>query len=266
MPRIQQVIGIGLIAVMFVARMPTNRPPQLFAFAATAWPPPAAQVYATFYVSTSGSDSDPGTERAPFQTLERSRTAVRSITAAMTGDIVVYLKNGLYVLPDTVTFGAGDSGLNGFRVFYAADPGARPVLSGGQRITGWIPAGQGLYRAPVGALRFRQLYVNGSRAVRARTPDAGSYYRVRAWDTPSRRVEVSRHEVNDWQRQNQIEMVILGKGVNQSNLRIASIGPFGTSALHAFPAAWDAHRGELRPRHRADGRAGRIQHQRHLPG
>jgi hypothetical protein len=82
----------------------------------------------------------------------------------------------------------------------------------------------------VGALRARQLYVNGSRAIRARTPDVGGYFQVRAWDTAGRIVEVSRDEVGDWQRLNQVEMLILGKGVNQSNLRLASITGSGSSA------------------------------------
>jgi hypothetical protein len=225
------VVKLRLMLVAALVAIPANQPAQLHTITTMAWPPVAAVVYATLYVSPSGSDSDPGTERAPFRTLERARQAVRSIIPAMSGDIVVYLQDGLYTLADTVTFDAGDSGLNGFHVMYGAYPGARPVLSGGQKITGWTRAGNGLYRAPLGALRFRQLYVNGRRAVRARTPDAGSYYRLREWDTPGRRVEVSRSEINDWRRQDQIEMVILGKGVNQSILRVDSIGPYGTSAL-----------------------------------
>lgn len=231
MRKIGHAIGIALVAGMVIAHLPANRPAPVRVFIAPTWPPPPEQAYATLYVSPSGSDSNPGTEGAPFHTIERARTAVRSINAAMAGDIVVYLREGLHTLTKTVSFDEQDSGMNGFQVFYAAYPGEKPVLSGGRAITGWTSAGNGLYRAPVGEMRFRQLYVSGRRAARARTPDAGAYFQIRGWDVAGRRVEVSRDEIGEWRRQDRVEMVILGKGVNQSNLRISSIAAAGTSAL-----------------------------------
>jgi GH141 insertion domain/Right handed beta helix region/Pel9A-like, right handed beta helix region len=208
---------------------------------AQATPPPAAPtslrilkgqvpqtIYRTFYVSPAGSDSNAGTEAAPFQTVEKARDTVRTINASMSGDVVVYLRGGTYSLAGTVAFDSRDSGLNGFRVVYRAYPGEKPRLSGGQRITSWTSTSNGLYRASVGALRFRQLYVNGRRAVRARTPNEGQYYQVRSWDTSGRRIQVAADEVANWQRLSQAEMVILGRGVNQSNLRIASLAASGT--------------------------------------
>ncbi len=177
-----------------------------------------------------GMTANAGNEAAPFRTLERARTVVRGLTAGMTGDIVVYLRGGVYSLTNTLTFDAQDSGANGFEVVYRAYPGETPVLSGGQRLTNWTAAGGSLYRAPVGSLRFRQLYVDGRRAVRARTPNEGSYWEVRSWDTSGRRVEVASDEIGNWQRRNQAEMVILGRGVNQSNLRVGAVSISGTGA------------------------------------
>jgi hypothetical protein len=182
--------------------------------------PPA---FATFFVSPTGTDTNPGTQSAPFQTLSRAQTAVRAITPGMSGDVVVYLRQGTHTLTNSVVFDARDSGLNGFQVVYSAYPGEAPVVSGGRPVTGWIDAGGGLFRAPVGSLRFRQLYVNGKRAIRARTPNAGAYNQVVFWDTGNRRVEVGSGQTGTWQRPNQVEMVILGEGVNQSNLRVSSI-------------------------------------------
>jgi hypothetical protein len=63
-------------------------------------------------------------------------------------------------------------------VRYEAAPGARPVFSGGRVITGFRPAQNedGLWVAKVpdvaaGTWYFEQLFVNGRRAVRARTPN-----------------------------------------------------------------------------------------------
>jgi hypothetical protein len=130
-----------------------------------------------------------------------------------------------------VALTAADSGQHGYRVIYAAYPGERPVVSGGQRLTSWTPAGGGLYRAAVGSLRFRQLYVNGQRAVRARTPNAGEYYQLRGWDQGGRRLEVAATEVGTWQRATQVELVVLGRGVNQSNLRVGGLSVAGSSAF-----------------------------------
>ena len=64
----------------------------------------ARQVAAVFYVAPTGDDGQAGSEAAPFRTLERARTAARALTAGMTGDIVVYLRGGVYPLTATVTF------------------------------------------------------------------------------------------------------------------------------------------------------------------
>jgi len=228
--RVGLVLRIVLVAGAVLAQTPPSPPVNLRILAGSG-PPPSEPAYRTFYISPSGNDGNAGTEAAPFRTVERARTAVRTVNSAMAGNVIAYLREGTYTLANTVTFDERDSGNNGFQVIYAAYPGERPVLSGGQAITGWTPAGSGMYSAPVGALRFRQLYVNGSRAIRARSPNAGAYHQVRFWDIGGRRVEVASNEVGNWQRRNQVEMVILGKGVNQSNLRISSITVSGTGAV-----------------------------------
>ena len=185
----------------------------------------------TFYVAPEGDDSNPGTGPLPFRTIEKARTVVRNVTGSMTEDIVVYLYGGTYRLSETAVFDQNDSGTNGFNVIYRSYPGERAIISGGQPITGWSTVGNGMYRANVGSLRFRQLYVNGIRAQRARTPGAGSYNQLRSWDTGGRRIEIAASEIANWQRLNEVEMVIPGKGVNQANLRIGSFSVSGTSAF-----------------------------------
>lgn len=186
---------------------------------------------AVYYVSPDGNDGQPGTEVQPFKTLEKARSIVRTINAGMTEDIIVYLRGGTYQLASTLLFDQNDSGTNGFNVIYKAYTGERSIISGGQNITGWTAAGNGMYRASAGTWRFRQLYVNGSRAIRARTPNAGSYNQLRSWDTSGRRIETASNEVANWQRLNEVEMIIPGKGVNQANLRLASFSVSGSSAF-----------------------------------
>ena len=131
-----------------------------------------AAVQARFYVDPAGSDRDPGTLRKPFRTIYRARRAVRLAKArGMSGDIVVYLRQGRHSLTRPLVLSASDSGEGGSRVVYRNFPGERPVLSGGREIRGWVLVNRKLNvwgaRTPRG-LRTRQLYVDGARAVRAR--------------------------------------------------------------------------------------------------
>ena len=128
-------------------------------------------VMETFYVSPLGDDSNPGTENAPFQTLERAKSAVAEINGDMTGDIVVCLMDGVWELEDTLTFGQADSGTNGYFVRYEAAPGAAPLLSGGTRLTGtWTEGENGIWSIPLDRdVKLRALYVNGERRYMANT-------------------------------------------------------------------------------------------------
>ena len=117
------------------------------------------------YVAPDGSDTNPGTMSAPFQTLGKARDVVRTMTASMTQDIVVYLRGGNYPVTSTITFGPSDSGTNGHRVIYQAFPGEVPVLNGATRVTGWSVAGGNVYKAALNrTTKLRNLYVNDARA------------------------------------------------------------------------------------------------------
>ena len=131
----------------------------------------SAVVQASFYVSPQGSDSNSGSFSSPFATVDRARQAVRAVNASMSGDINVYLRGGTYALAQPLSFAAADSGTNGHTVFYQAYPGETPILSGGRAITGWTlwDSAKNIWRAPASGLQTRQLYVNGVRAVRARS-------------------------------------------------------------------------------------------------
>jgi hypothetical protein len=121
---------------------------------------------ASYYVSPTGSDSNPGTISAPFQTITRARDAVRTINASMSGDIFVYLRGGTYNITSPIAFGPQDSGNNGYRVYYQAYPGETPVLSGAVKVTGWSQYSGNIYRATLNrSTKLRYLYVNDQRAL-----------------------------------------------------------------------------------------------------
>jgi hypothetical protein len=85
-------------------------------------------------------------------------------------DVTIELATGTYRLPRPLAFSASDSGRDGHTITWQAQPGAHPVISGAQRVTGWrqYDASQNIWVANVGAgTNSLQLYVNGQEAPRA---------------------------------------------------------------------------------------------------
>lgn len=127
-----------------------------------------------FWVSPDGNDASPGTEQAPFLTLERARDAVRALPslAFKDQDVHVYLKEGTYRLQQPLILDSRDSGHGGHDVVYSAAPGAHPLISGAIQVTNWSVSNISpqIYVSTISPSRSRQLYVNGNRAERAQTP------------------------------------------------------------------------------------------------
>ena len=86
----------------------------------TSWLIPAAEA-ATYYVSPSGSDANPGTVAAPFARLQKAHDV------ANPGD-TIYMRGGTYTLAGQIAFTRSGSSGNPIRVFNY--PGETPILDG----------------------------------------------------------------------------------------------------------------------------------------
>lgn len=113
----------------------------------------------------------------PYRTISAALSSARAERGAAAARIV--LSGGRHELDSPIILGSPDSGLT-----FAAAENAKPILSGGRRIAGWKrdTASPNLWTAEVpqareGRWAFRQLFVDGRRAIRARTPNAG-YFRI----------------------------------------------------------------------------------------
>lgn len=188
-----------------------------------------------FYVAPNGNDSNPGSLTQPFLTIDKARQMVRGLNANMTTDVTVFIRAGEYFLTSTLNFDQLDSGTNGYSVIYKAHPGEMPIISGGGKVTGWTPAGGGIYKASVPALlQFRQLYVNGTRAIRARTPDSNGYKFLTSWDEEKKRLVIPKDQLPVMPSEellNKVEMVIQIYGGVDARLRIESIMVSDNDAL-----------------------------------
>ncbi|MBI3922636.1 MAG: right-handed parallel beta-helix repeat-containing protein, partial [Armatimonadetes bacterium] len=130
------------------------------------------------YVAPNGSDKNPGTKTKPFATLAKARdTLRRKVAAGLKSKMTVVVRGGRYELTEPLVFGPEDSGTEQCSVTYAAYPGETVIISGGRRISGWVRGEGELWTTTVPGVKegnwsFRQLFVKGQRATRARTPNA----------------------------------------------------------------------------------------------
>ncbi|HEX7478518.1 MAG TPA: right-handed parallel beta-helix repeat-containing protein [Polyangiales bacterium] len=125
---------------------------------------------AHYYVSPSGT----GTACSSSMpcSITDAQSAVRAAAPSTQSDIVVELADGVYALKAPLVFSTADSGMNGHKINWQAAPSARPVLSGGQKITGWTisDATKNIWKATApAAFATRQLFVDGKLATRARS-------------------------------------------------------------------------------------------------
>ncbi|MFM1944184.1 MAG: hypothetical protein RI897_3166 [Verrucomicrobiota bacterium] len=135
----------------------------------------------TFFLSPTGSDSNPGSLSAPFKTFEAAQKAARSERKLRPerGVTVTFLP-GIYTMDSTWIFTGEDSGASATQpTLYQAAPGSTVKLSGGSAITDWAPdpdfPNAWRAKAPAHLPHFEQLWVNGQRAIRARTPNWWNY-------------------------------------------------------------------------------------------
>lgn len=144
------------------------------------------------YIAPNGNDeTGNGSLEFPWKSILKARDFIRTINAEMTSDIYVYLRGGTYQVDYTIWFTNTDSGKNGYKIHYENYPGEVPEISGGIEIKDWelYDPVKNIYQTYVNPkIQFRQLYVDGNRAVLARTPNlteeetGGPYFLGGKWN------------------------------------------------------------------------------------
>ncbi len=136
-----------------------------------------------FHVSPGGDDANAGTQEKPFATLTRARDAIRQRKAQgkIAEAVRVLVAAGTYRITEPFTLTPDDSGTQDAPISYQALPGTAPLFSGGRVLGDWRRAEDGLWTTHIpevatGEWYFEQLFVNGKRATRARTPNKFYFY------------------------------------------------------------------------------------------
>ena len=178
------------------------------------------------YVSTEGDDSWAGSIDRPFATIQKARDAIRAIKEKdpLTSPVTVYLRGGLYELSETLVFTPEDSGTETCPITYKAYSEEKPIISGGRKITGvwedysdnysgWYKSMSSIQVCTVDAVKegnwnFRQLFLNGTRRIRSRTPNEG-YFRSARTDEDLGRDSFKYREgdIRKWHNLNDVEVI-----------------------------------------------------------
>ena len=173
-----------------------------------------------YYVATNGNNVSSGIKAAPFATLPGALKAARVAREkdALT-DVKILLRGGTYELEEPIVIKPEDSGSSSnHSLLIAAYKNEQPVISGGHRITNWkkVAGKPGWWTTEIPAVRegkwhFNQLFINGRRKQRARTPNKG-YFTIEGASPQSKPVSFHFHAGElkpEWAASGDVEVVAL---------------------------------------------------------
>ncbi|TCD12247.1 L-rhamnose mutarotase [Pedobacter frigidisoli] len=220
------------------------------------------------YVAKNGSDANLGTKEKPLATLHlairKARELRRLNDSSIKGGIRIIIGKGVYQLHEPVILRPEDSGTKDSPTEIMATE--KVILSGGVKINGWkklsgtIP---GLPKESVGkvwvadvpnfdgnGLLFRQLWVNGNKAVRAKNYNSDAMGRILSWDAKTQTCKIPLQKEINLSNIKGMEMLI-HQWWAIANLRVKSVKVIGNAvelsfmqpesriqSEHPWPAPW----------------------------
>jgi hypothetical protein len=223
---------------------------------------------AEIYVSPSGSNLNAGTKAKPLANIDAALRQARELRRlndpSVKGGIQIILRGDTYALYEPLFIRPEDSGTAESPTTIQAAKGEVPVLSGGINITGWKKAAavSGLPKAAQGnvwvadapvwqddLLDFRQLWVNGQKAVRAKSVNGSKMDRILSWNHKDQTCMIPL-PTKDFKHTPGLEMLI-HQWWAIANLRVKAVEVKGDSAKltfhqpeskvqseHPWPAPW----------------------------
>lgn len=130
----------------------------------------------TIYVSPDGNGS--GSRHTPT-TLQKAVAMLPDLKKTHPkGKITIILQDGEYELSQPIYITPENSGTKDLEIIFKAAKNANPIISGGKKVT---MTGNKLLKAIVPNMTINQpydLYINGNRAIRARTPNIDHYLNI----------------------------------------------------------------------------------------
>ena len=200
------------------------------------------------WISPKGSDFNDGTRQSPKATLtsalRQAREWRRTEDNRIQGGITIYMEGGTYAFYEPVFIRPEDSGTKESPTIIRSVGDEKVILSGGISINGWKKQGK-VWVADVPVfngrpLDFRQLWVNGKKAVRARdVEDFEKMNRICSVDEKNEilyvpAVSIRRLIDNKGNLKTKYAEMVLHQMWCVANLRIRSVEVQGDSAAIRF--------------------------------
>lgn len=193
---------------------------------------------ADIFVSPQGNDTNRGTKNEPKATLHAAMREARELRrlgkVKVNEPVCIYMAGGTYNIYEPVFIRPEDSGTETSPTIISAIRGEKPIISGGIQIKGWKKEGK-YWVAEVPSFNgnriiFRQLWINGNKAVRARNvDDFDKMDRIIRNDKKNEILWIPAKAVKGLEKTENMELVIHQMWAI-ANLRIKSIQIQGDSA------------------------------------
>ncbi len=205
------------------------------------------------YVAVNGADTNVGTKEKPLATLHsairKARELRRLNDASVKGGIRIIMGRGSYQLHEPVVIRPEDSGTKDSPTEVVAAANEKVVLSGGIQLKGWQKLNKnlpGLPKEAVGKvwvtdipnfdgsdLQFRQLWVNGHKAIRAKNYNGEEMGRILSWNSEKQTCIIPLQKNISLTNVKGMEMLI-HQWWAIANLRVKSVKVIGQTAELAF--------------------------------
>ena len=204
------------------------------------------------WVAPGGSDQAPGTKAEPKASLHsalRQARESRRLSDPSTADgIIIRMQAGTYFLDEPLLIRSEDCGTPESSTRIVAEKSGEVTLSGGVKLGKWSKAGSvpGLPSAAKGKvwvtdqpkvsgryIDFRQLWINGRKAVRARDTNDDNFKRILAWDKNTGVLTIPAPGVKSFKTLDRLELQ-LHQMWAIANLRIKAIEYQNEKALVVF--------------------------------
>ena len=135
------------------------------------------------YVSTKGNDKNKGTLQEPMASLNGAVDLFQKLKSSgkTEGSVEIIIQAGEYFIDGPCAFSPGHSGTDESQLVIKAEDGTSPILYGGKKLDSFEKISETLWRVKIPETLqynwfFEQLYVNGKRATRAKSPNSGFYF------------------------------------------------------------------------------------------
>lgn len=222
------------------------------------------------FVSVNGADTNIGTKEKPLATLHsairKARELRRLNDTSIKAGVRIIIGRGFYQLHEPVVLRPEDSGTKDSPTEIISAPNEKAVLSGGIQIKNWKRLNRtiaGLPKESIGKvwitdipnfdgsdLQFRQLWVNGNKAIRAKDYNGDEMGRILSWNREKQTCKIPLQKEINLANIKGMEMLI-HQWWAIANLRVKSVKIVGDAAElsfmqpesriqseHPWPAPW----------------------------